>query len=75
MRVREGGGGGGGGKEGKIRLVTYARFSFHVGVQLLFKLYFEHAIITCNNLWRRLRRRSSHVFSALDYCTSTVKGG
>ena len=30
MRVREGGGGGGGGKEGKIRLVTYARFSFPV---------------------------------------------
>ena len=33
MRVREGGGG----KEGKIRLVTYARFSFPIGMQLLFK--------------------------------------
>ena len=40
MRVREGGGG----KEGKIRLVTYARFSFPIGMQLLF----EHAIITCH---------------------------
>ena len=28
MRVREGGGG----KEGKIRLVTYARFSFPIGM-------------------------------------------
>ena len=44
MRVREGGGG----KEGKIRLITYARFWFSVGRQLLFKRYFEHAIITCH---------------------------
>ena len=27
---------------------TYARFSFPVGMQLLFKRYFEHAIITCH---------------------------
>ena len=33
MCVREGGGG----KEGKVRVVTYARFSFPVRMQLLFK--------------------------------------
>ena len=33
MCIREGGGG----KEEKIHLVTYARFSFPVGMQLLFK--------------------------------------
>ena len=29
-------------------MVTYARFSLPVGMQLLFKREFEHAIITCH---------------------------
>ena len=81
MRVRDGGGG----KEGKIRLVTYARFSFPIGMQLLFKRWFEHAIITCHCVISGNAKLTPNkiggafgdrpVFSALDYCTSTVKGG
>ena len=49
--------------------------AIHVYVRL--RVY---SIYTLNKLlWARarasLRRRSRHVFSALDYCTSTVKGG